>query len=93
MRHLATSVVRGNITDRTVLLQNAVSNEHAQLHFGVDKGNRGNSFLLPADHNCTANPASCEQVAETVKLDDLLCVLSPQLQTKPQLKALLKVRT
>jgi FkbM family methyltransferase len=94
MKHLATSVCRGNITDRITLLQNAISNERTTLHLGVNLSNRGDSFLLTANY-CREHPnrTECQQAAvQTVTLDDLLTVLKPlQQQSSESLKVVMKV--
>jgi FkbM family methyltransferase len=94
MKHLATSVCRGNVSHSITLLQNAVSNERTTLHLGVNMGNRGDSFLLPANY-CRQNPnrTECREAAvQTVTLNDLLTVIKPlqQHSSKP-LKVVMKV--
>lgn len=87
MRYFATSVVRGNLTSRVTLVNNAVSNEHTVLRLGVEMRNRGNSFLLPADTNCTdggyvAAGMRCQTNVLTVTLNDLLTVIKPELRKR-----------
>jgi len=76
MRHLATSVRYGNVTDRIVLLHNAVTNvSNAILYLLTDMKNRGDTRVsYNKDCKHQANMVLCrhDSVIRTITLNDLL---------------------
>lgn len=82
MRHLATSVVLGNVRDKVTLVHNAVTNDASRsvVRLGVKYDNRGYTWVLSPEH-CRKNPNATECVrgagsVSTITLDDLLTLRS-----------------
>jgi FkbM family methyltransferase len=94
LRHLAASIVLGKVTDRFVLLHNAVSNDSGSMvHIGIDKGNIGNTWVLSDDY-CKqhANNTECRTSAvATITLDDLLAASPVRLGGADRWRVIMKV--
>jgi hypothetical protein len=77
LRHLAASVVLGNLTDRVTLLNNAITNVSGSVvRLGLQPDNRGMTRVLPANL-CGENSSIVECIhgagtVQTITLNDLL---------------------